>query len=853
MLPEEPSTSNSAHPLATNIGLSSDEAIERQNIFGKNQLPKPRKDGIFRRFLRQFQNVLIYVLLFSAVITASLGQLTDTFVILAVVLINAIIGVIHEGKAEKSISAIRHLLSPRSKVYRDGILLELPAEDLVPGDVVEIKAGDKVPADLKLLKAHGLMAQEAILTGESVPVEKYIPDSEHDENCSRLYSGTIITNGKATAEVVATGQKTELGRISGLLAAVQHLKTPLIEQMEHFAGKITGLIIIVAGLLLLYGYWVEHLPFRELFMAIVGLSVAAIPEGLPAVLTITMAIGVYKMARRKTLVRLLPSIETLGAVAVICTDKTGTLTENKMHVETVVANDRQALARTTLLCNDASLSPAENQFHGDPMEQALLSFGETCGFNIEQERQQWRRTDVIPFDAGHRFMASLHHNHQQHGMIFIKGAPEQILSMCSLEMAGNDVIAIDKEKWHKAIVDIASKGQRVLAFAIKQVPEQKTVLDFDDLKEDLVFQGLIGLIDPPRPETPKAVQDCYQAGIEIKMITGDHSATAIAIAKAIGLRRPEALMTGLEIEALSEQELVEKIQHITVFARTRPEHKLRLVKALQSQGLTVAMTGDGVNDAPALKRAEAGIAMGLKGSAAAREAAEMVLMDDNFASIVDAIREGRTVYDNLKKVISWTLPTSTGEAFCIIIALLLGLSLPVTPVQILWINLITVTTLGMTLAFEPTEENSMKRAPRSRNEPLLSARLAWHTLMVSILFALFVFGVYFYALYENYSIQLARSMAMNMLVILEIFQLFFIRNIHKPGLNLQSFKGTSIIWLAIGLLVLAQAMITYLPAIQAFFDTEAIPMKDNLILFTLGGLFFILLEMLKKIRTPKKI
>lgn len=870
---------------ATEDGLSLEEAATRLEIHGPNRLPEPARQSPLIRFLRHFHNILIYVLIGSAAITAALGHMADTVVILAVVVVNAAIGFLQEGKAEKAMDAIRRMLALEASVLRAGERRSVDGEALVPGDLVLLEAGDKVPADLRLLSVNGLQVQEAILTGESVPVEKHTqPVAEAaalgDRGCM-AYSGTLVTSGLGRGVVVATGANTEIGRISGMLSTVETLTTPLLRQMNVFARWLTVLILIIAAVLLVFGYFVEHFEFAEMFMAVVGLSVAAIPEGLPAVLTITLAVGVQAMAQRNAIVRRLPAIETLGSVSVICTDKTGTLTRNEMMVATVATdahvfllegagyeprgeirlNDAsvsarehailEELGRAAALCNDASLHRREGVWtvEGDPMEGALLALSGKVGVDTRRTLAGWTRTDVIPFDAKHRFMATLDHDHDNHAFVFVKGAPEQVFAMCDRQRAvANGIDAFDLAYWHAKAEEIAAEGQRVLALAVKPVAPEHTVLEFSDVERGLVLIGLVGLIDPPRPEAVAAIAECHGAGIRVKMITGDHRGTAAAIGKQIGLKNPDNVLTGVDLDGMDSSALRAVVQDTDIFARTSPEHKLRLVMALQSHGSTVAMTGDGVNDAPALKRADAGIAMGEKGSEAAKEAAEFVLADDNFASIAAAVREGRTVYDNIKKVISWTLPTNAGEAMTIIVALLVGMPLPITPIQILWINLITAVTLGIALAFEPTEANTMRRPPRPGNEPLLTGELAWHIVFVSTLFLGGVFGMYAYAVDKGYAIDLARTIALNTLVVMEIFHLFFIRNIYGTSLTWEAVKGTKIVWATVVSVVLAQFAITYFPPLQKLFGTVGVPFWDGVIIVGVGVVLFAIIETEKQLR-----
>lgn len=842
-------------------GLTTAEAERRLEVHGANRLADVQRHSPLFRFLAQFNNVLIYVLLGSAVVTAALQHWVDTGAILAVVVANAVIGFLQEGKAETAMAAIRLMLAPRASVLRDGRRMTVDGAALVPGDIVLLEAGDRVPADLRVLEARGLSAVEATLTGEAVPVEKspepVAPDAVLADRTSMLWSGTFVTRGTARGLVVATGPSTEIGRIGRLLSGVEQLTTPLVAQMDHFARFLSFLILLVSGLLLVYSYFVGHQEFSDVFMAVVGVAVAAIPEGLPAVMTITLAIGVQAMAQRHAIVRRLPAIEAIGSVSVICTDKTGTLTCNDMIVAAAETPDAvfamtgdgpdlgsegsasrsslERLARAAALCNDAALLCHDGRWtvEGDPMEGALLEFAVKVSSQVNDRE---RRLDVVPFDSRHRFMAVLTDGPSGR-WTHVKGAPERVLRMCA---------PIDFAMWHERVALFARRGLRVLALAERR--ETATRIDADALDGTLTFLGLVGLIDPPRPEAVAAVAECHAAGIQVKMITGDHADTAVAIAEQIGLATPHRVLTGADLDKLDDAELALEVMTVNVFARTSPEHKLRLVTALQANGLSVAMTGDGVNDAPALKRADAGIAMGLKGSEAAKEAADLVLADDNFASIAAAVREGRTVYDNLTKVISWTLPTSTGEAIVIVLALLAGLALPVTAVQILWVNLITSITLGIALAFEPTESGTMTRPPRRRDAPILSAELVWHIVLVSALFLAAVFAVFNYAIDKGHALPLAQTMAMNTLVVLEIFHLFFIRNIHGTSLTWAAVRGTKMIWTVLIAIALAQAAVTYLPPLQAALGTKAVPVYDGILIVAVGAAFFALLELEKQIR-----
>ena len=868
---------------AGETGLTTDEAARRRANTGPNRLPEPPGRSMLLRFLSHFHNVLIYVLIVAAAVTAALGHWVDTSVILAVVIANAVIGFIQEGRAEQAMAAIRDMLSPRATTLRDGSRVTLDAEDLVPGDIVLVTAGDLVPADLRLLEARGLKAEEAILTGESVPVDKGVApvDSEAPlgDQSPMLFSGTLVAAGTGRGVVTETGSRTQIGRISGMLSTVEVLTTPLVTQMDRFARWLTVFILIVALAILGYGYFIGHMGFAELFMAVVGLSVAAIPEGLPAVLTITLAVGVQAMARRNAIVRRLPAIETLGSVSVICTDKTGTLTRNEMMVATLAtaghhyevtgdgyapmgavqapgADDRehailQEVAHIAGLCNESVLRGPEGgwRVEGDPMEGALQTLVRKISGDGPEAFANWTRRNAIPFDAAHRYMATLDHDGAKRTAIHVKGAPEAVLALCADQRTPDgDSEPLEQDHWHSMVEDIAAEGQRVIAIAARDVPKDQMTLNAEDLEGKLTLIGLIGLIDPPRAEAVAAVAECHAAGIRVKMITGDHAATACAIGEMIGLRNHVQVLTGADLEALDDAALADAAIETDIFARTSPAHKLRLVTALQARGLTVAMTGDGVNDAPALKRADAGIAMGQKGSAAAKEAAELVLADDNFASIEAAVREGRTVYDNIKKVISWTLPTNAGEAMTIVIALFAGMSLPITAVQILWVNLVTAITLGLSLAFEPSEPGTMNRPPRPRNEPLLTGGLVWQIIFASALILAAVFGIYAYAIDVGYPLPLAQTMAMNMLVVLEIMYLFYIRNLRSPSLTWAAAKGTRTVWVCVSIVTVAQFAITFLPPMQSIFGTQAVPLFDGLLIVAIGAVFFALIETEKQMR-----
>ncbi len=857
-------------------GLDAAEAARRLDSHGPNALPEGPKAGPLKRLARQFNNLLILVLIAAAVITALLQHWVDTSVILAVVVINAVIGFVQEGRAEAALEALRDMLAPRAVVLRDGEQREVAARDLVPGDIVLLEAGDKVPADLRLTEVSGLSVEEAILTGESVPVRKdtdaVAADADLGDRTSMVFSGTLVAEGTAAGVVIATGPDTQIGRISGMMAGVETLTTPLIRQMHVFAKWLTGFILGVAGLILAFTVLVREMAFAEAFMIIVAIFVASIPEGLPAVLTVTLAIGVQTMAGRNAIIRRLPAIETLGAVSVICSDKTGTLTRNEMMVATLVTVDGavevtgdgyapegavtgdapasvlEALGRVASQCNSAALRHEDGawRIQGDPMEGALLAL---AGKLDQPWRDRPKSRATLPFDSRHRYMAVLHDGADGR-MILLKGAPEAVLDRCDRQMTADGDAPLDRDWWEAQATAVADEGQRVLALA--QRPAEGDGLDRDDIDGGLVLIGLTGLIDPPRPEATRAVADCLSAGIDVKMITGDHKGTARAIARQIGLANTDDVLTGAEIERMDDNALRKAALKTDVFARTSPEHKLRLVTALQARGQVVAMTGDGVNDAPALKRADAGIAMGRKGSEAAREASELVLADDNFASIAEAVRQGRTVYANLKKVIAFLLPVNGGESAALIIAVLFGLILPVTPLQVLWVNMVSSVALAMSLAFEPPEPDVMKRPPRRADGPILSRFILWRVLVVSTLFAAGIYGQFALATAQGMEVDTARTMAINTLVAMEVFYLFSIRYRHASTLTLAGVRGTPAVWIAVGVVVVLQAAFTYLPPMQALFATTALSPLQLAQCAAAGVLVLVVLELDKLAARARK-
>ena len=839
-------------------GLASPEAAQRLAEHGPNQLPARKSAGPLKRFALQFHNLLIYVLLAACLVTLLLGQWLDAAVILGVVLINACVGFIQEGKAQQAMRAIQRMLSLESRVRRDGKVQSISAEQLVPGDVVLLEAGDRVPADLRLLETRDLRIEEAALTGESLPVDKQ-PDavvaqaSLGDRSCM-AYSGTLVSAGSAAGVVVATAGHTELGKISHMLEQVDGLQTPLLADMARFARLLTLIILGLAALTFILGTGLRGYSPGEMLMAAVGLAVAAIPEGLPAVLTIILALGVQRMARRRAIIRHLPAVESLGAVTVICSDKTGTLTRNEMTVQQVFtaahcyrvdgvgyapegqlhcddgqlcdiaqSHDLLELARAGLLANNATLFSNNEGWGitGDPTEAALLTLAGKLGLQHGHEAQLLPQVDAIPFNSEQRCTASLHHDHAHHGLIYMIGAPERLLAVCNRQWRDGRPEALDIRHWHQALDSGASQGLRMLGLAMRPLAAPQHELSYEDLNGDYVLLGLVGMLDPPREEAIAAIAECHSAGIAVKMITGDHAGTASAIATRLGLSGGQPL-TGNELDKLSDAELDRLLPHTCVFARTSPAHKLRLVQRLQASGARVAMTGDGVNDAPALKRADIGVAMGIKGTEAAKEAAQMVLADDNFATITHAIEEGRTVYDNLRKSILFILPTNAGQALILLVAIALGLVLPITPLQILWVNMISAVTLALALAFEPAEDDLMQRPPRDPAAPLLSGELLWRVLFIAALMTLASLGLFHLSQEQGWSLEASRTLAVNAIIACEIGYLFSSRRLLAPARF--GWRDNPMVWSMVLCISGLQGLFSHWPVLQGLFATAGLPL-----------------------------
>lgn len=864
-------------------GLTADDASRRLEASGPNRLPAPPKTSAIRRLLGHFDDILIYILLASAVLKAILGDWIDFSVILAVAVINAAVGFLQEGQAEKALDGIRTMLSLDAQARRDGEWKVVDSEELVPGDVVRVRSGDRVPADLRLLEATNLQVEEAALTGESVPAAKQLDpvgaDAGIGDRSTMLYSGTIVAVGQGVGVVTATGAGTEIGRIQTMIGEVDHLETPLSKQLAKF-GKVLSLgILAMAAFMLVIGRVIHDFELPELISAAIGFAVAAVPEGLPALVTVTLALGVQQMARRKAITRKLTAVEALGSVTTICSDKTGTLTKNEMTARTVVTADAtysveglgyapegrvtldeadapldshpdlRALVEAAAACNDARVVEQDGRWQvvGQPTEGAIA----TLGRKAEVDLSGVERLSVLPFESSTKYMATLDRVADGRTLVHMVGAPDRLLDRCTHQRGPDGTpVPIDRDLWESTIDDLGGQGLRVLAAAERSADEGATTLSTDDVEGGLVFLGLVGIVDPPRPEAIKAIEDCHRAGIRVKMITGDHVGTAVAIARELGIVKgtDEArALTGAELEAMSQEELRTRVQDVDVFARTSPEHKIRIVRALQSHGEVVAMTGDGVNDAPALTRADIGIAMGIKGTEATKEAAEIVLADDNFATIERAIEEGRRIYDNIRKSVVFLLPTNGAQSLVILVAVLFGLALPLAPVQILWVNLVTAVTLSLALAYEPAEDGIMSRPPRGPGGSVISRSSLRYVVVVSVLIGAATLLVFFLERNAGATNAEAQTTAVTMLALGQLAYLFNCRFIGQSSLTFRVLRGNPVVWIATGALLALQILFTYAPFMNSWFDSAPIGATEWLRTIGLALVVFLLVEVMKAV------
>lgn len=856
-------------------GLSNSQVNTLQDEWGKNELPEAKRDPKWLKFLKQFNDMLIYVLLVAAVLTVVLGHYADTVVILIVVLINASIGYFQENKAEKALDGIKKMLSLESTVIRNGHQTEIASSELVPGDIVLLTPGDKIPADLRLFRSDRLNIEESPLTGESTSVEKSVDTLSGDtvlgDRFNMAFSGTAVVSGSGRGVVVATGANTEIGKINQSISTVEEKETPLLKQTDHF-GKILSIVIVAVALLLFLNAALFYdYPLGELMLYAISLIVSAIPEGLPAILSIILSLGMQVMARNNAIMRNLPSVETLGAVTIIASDKTGTLTKNEMTVQSIelkdrhlevtgtgyapegiimennsevdVSDDNELISFLTgaLTINDAVLHNNNGngwEISGEPTEGCLVTLANKANKEIER----LPILSKIPFDSDYKYMAGLVEQNDRK-MIYVKGAPDRLMDMAGMT-EGSD----ERKLWEDKMLARSNKGERVIGVAYKTVDNTQSTIEHEDVSEGLKLVGLAGILDPPREEAVEAIKISRKAGIRIKMITGDHKATALAIAKQMGITDNDKVLEGRELDAMSASELKDAAINVDVFARTSPENKLQLVTAMQDNDEVVAMTGDGVNDAPALKRADIGVAMGIKGTEVAKEAAKMVLVDDNFKTIVNAVEEGRRIYDNLKKTILFILPTNGAEAFLIVTALLFGMNVPLTPIQVLYINMVTAVTVSFALAFEKLEPGSMQRPPREPNAKLLSPYYIFRILLVSFIVGSAIMAMNMTLLGNpgEYSQAQVTTITLHSIVIMQAFHLFNVRNELRFAFN-EDFFSNKIAFMLAGVLIVMQISVTYIPFLREVFGLYPIELQYWIYPLIIGVGTFIFIEIEKTI------
>jgi P-type E1-E2 ATPase len=861
-----------AQDLGTNseLGLTEKEAGERLKKYGPNALIEKKQSNLIR-FLKQFNNSIIYILILAAVATFVLKEYSDSIVIGMVVIINALIGYFQEVKASSAIDKIKQMLQIEATVIRDGHRTDIPAENLVVGDVVFLEAGDNVPADLRIIDADNLKIQESILTGEADSVlkntDKLPEKTTLGDQTNMAFTSTAVTNGSGLGIVVATATDTELGQISSSVEEVGSKTTPLMREINGLGKYISYAIIVVAILVGIYGFVTKIYSLPVLVIALITMIVGSLPEGLPASTSVVLAMGVGKMTKQNAIMKSLPSVETLGAVNVIATDKTGTLTKNEMTIEEIITKqgtyeitgtgyqphgeirfnnqvidvhqheDLRKLIIAGHEANDTILSKENGTWviNGEPTDGAFLTLANKA---FHQQVPQWEEIDKIPFDSDYRYIAELSQSPEGHRRILVKGSPDKIFRMAAIDDA-----TFDEQYWYNKVSEVAQKGHRVVAVAYKEVEDNKETIVHEDLQSGMQFLGIAGLIDPPREETIVALHEMQKAGVKVKMITGDHPETASAIAEKLGLDDQIAAITGAEINEMDDEQLKNIIQDYNVFARTTPNDKLRIVKAYQANNLVTAMTGDGVNDAPALKRADIGIAMGTKGTDVAKESADMVLTDDNFATLTKAIKEGRRVYDNIKKTIRFLLPTSFAEGLIVLLSILAQQDLPLVPTQLLWINMVSAITIQFAFLFEPAEEGIMDRNPRPAGRSFLNRADVIQIVYVSILIAgLGIFG-YDWLIDHGVSEVVASTVTVNTIVFGKIFYLFNLRT-PKPAFSKDILRNLHAFWI-IAVLLALQFALTYVPFMQSIFSTASMGWAQWLIPVIAGIIVLIVTEVEK--------
>ena len=835
-------------------GLGVQDAAERRQSHGPNALPESRRRGALRILFEQFADFMIVVLIMAGVISGLLGDLTDTIAIVVIVVLNALIGFIQEYRAEQAVIALKRMAAPSARVVRDGETKEVAAQDLVPGDVVLLEAGNVVPADIALLESFQLKIEESALTGESQAVEKLVSpirdrDAPLGDRRNMAYKGTVATYGRGKGIVVATGPATQLGQIAELLGSEQETKTPLQRRLARFGQRLALLVLAICAIIFVTG-WLRGEPPVLMFLTAISLAVAAIPEALPAVATVSLALGARKMIKRHALIRRLPAVETLGSVTYICSDKTGTLTQNRMHAEAfyslgALVDDRARALPTQLLralaLNNDATADRDGRMFGDPTEVALYEAAASGGQGGAELSQQYRRVAELPFDSDRKRMTTVHADGD--GFVsYTKGAPEAVLPLCTRQSGQDGDVPVDTDDILAAAERMAADGLRVLAFASREWPAAPNPLTVESVERDLCFLGLVGLMDPPRPEAKEAVELCCSAGITPVMITGDHPATALAIARRLGIGEDGRVLTGQDLARMTDAELAEGVEQVRIYARVAPEQKIRIVKALQQNGEFVAMTGDGVNDAPALKRANIGIAMGKIGTDVAREASHMVLLDDNFASIVGSVREGRRIFDNIRKFIKYTMTSNSAEIWTLFLAPFLMLPIPLLPVHILWINLVTDGLPGLALAVEPEEPGVMQRPPRPPQESIFAHGMWQHILWVGLLMGGVSLSVQAWAYFTGSAHW--QSMVFTVLTLSQMGHVLAIRS-ESVSFFRQGMLSNKALLGAVALTFGLQMAVLYLPALQPIFKTDALDLPELLLCLGLSAIVFCAVEIEK--------
>lgn len=869
-------------------GLSSETAQQRLKEFGYNELVGKKGPTLFEMFLDQFKDFLVIILIVASLISILIGEVIDSLVIIFIVILNAVLGVVQEYKANKALDALKKMAAPEAKVIRDSMVQVIPARELVPGDLVLLEAGNYVPADLRLVECINLKIDESALTGESVPVEKNAEKVLNGEvplgdriNCA--FMGTVVTYGRGKGIVVSTGMKTEIGMIATMLESYEEEITPLQKKLEE-TGKVLGIAsLVICGVVFLMGLF-RGIPFLEIFMTAISLAVAAIPEGLPAIVTIVLALGLQRMVKRNAIIKKLHAVETLGSTTVICSDKTGTLTQNQMTATKIFTdgqffsitgegyrpfgdfylNDKkidprsnpalEMLLKIGALCNDAKLEEISQEqdspswrILGDPTEGALVVAAAKAGLVTSELEKSEPRVKEIPFDSDRKLMTTIHPCGGKY-VAYVKGAPDVLLSRSKYIYKTNQILPLtqdDIEEINAANKTMASQALRVLALAYRPLEKLPEEPKSEDIEKELIFVGLIGMIDPPRPEAIEAIKICKQAGIRPVMITGDHKDTAVAIAKELGLLENETgVLTGAQLDSITDEELLKESKKVSVYARVSPIHKLRIVDAIKSNGHIAAMTGDGVNDAPALKKADIGVAMGITGTDVAKETADMILVDDNFASIVAAVEEGRVIYSNIRKFIFFLLSCNIAEILIIFVSMLAGLPIPLKPIQLLWINVLTDAFPALALGMENKEPDIMQRPPRKPEEPIIDGKMRWQIAIQSIFMTVAVIGVFVYALKTTADLEKARTFAFTTLIFSELLRAYTSRSetysVFKIGFFTNRFMvlGTSIS------LILLLAVI-YIPFLRTVFDTTYLTFMEMDIIILFGLIPFASAEISK--------